>query len=199
MQGFIKPNGNNDDGTLTRRLSPLSISVDPIPAFLSLTPEDQQSTIDRSHVQPIAGGMDSYSSIVDTASPIAMIDTSGSGQSVPLQCTPPARANNAVLVFQRSSRFHVPEAEGGHLLIPAQDQLHFPPQCSQDDSKFVYQNQIQTLYLLPNVRYDGFPSREELRGVPDCTIIYSNPVSCITVCIHVCMHVCVCEREGERE
>ena len=180
MQDFIKPNGNNDDATLTRRpLSFLSISVDSIPAFLSLTPEDQQSTVDRSRVQPIAGVMDLYSSRVDIVSPIATNDTSGSDQSVPLQCTPPARANNAVLVFQRSSRFHVPEAEGGHLLIPVQDQLHFPPHCSQGDHKFVYQNRNQTLYLLPNVRYDGFPSREELRGVPDCTIIYSNPVSCI--------------------
>jgi hypothetical protein len=183
VQDFIKPNGN-EDATLIRRLSSLSISFDPIPAFLSrsLTPEDQQSTIDRSHVQPVAGGMNSYygSSRVDIDA-----EVSGSGESVPLQCTPPARANNALLVFQCSSGLHVPEAEGGHFLIPARNQLCFPP---QGESKFVYQDWHQTstyLHVLWDVRCDGFPSGEELRRVPHCTIIYSNPVSCITVCVHV--------------
>ena len=105
--------------------------------------------------------------------------TSGSSQNIPPQCTPPYRANNTLLVFQRSSG--LPEAEGGHFLIPAQNQLCLPPHCFRQGIRYVYSSQYPTPYLLPYVRCDGFPSQEELRQVPYCTVIYSNPVSCVCV------------------
>lgn len=186
VQEFIKRKGNNEeDATLIRRLSSLSISVDSTPAFLSLTSEDLHNTISTSRVQPVANGMDLYGrprvQMDPIASPVETTYTSDSSQSVPPQCTPPSRANNSLLVFQRTSG--LPAANGGQFLIPARNQLCCAPQCPQDHSKYVYPSLNPTPHLLSDVRCDGFPSREKLRLVPACTIIYSNPVSyvCITV------------------
>ena len=125
--------------------------------------------------------------------------TSGSDQSIPPQCTSPGRASNVCLVFQRSSG--LPVAEGGQFLIPARKQLCILPQCSRDVSKFVYLSLYPTPYLLPNVRCDGFPSREKFMQVPVCTIIYSNPVSvCVyviqlvdSIALIVCLHIAIRE------
>ena len=177
-QDFIKQRGHNDDTTLTCWQGDLSISFDLIPAFLSITPEDQQS-----HVHPIAERMDSSSrpgigmaQISPNFPSISMVFTSRSSQ---LQCTPPVRANNIAMVFQHPIR----PPEGSDIMIPELKQTYIPPQCFINGGRqqFVYPSLEPTRYRnLPDVRCDGFPSREELHVmVPDCTMIYSSSVSTV--------------------
>ena len=169
---------HNEGATLTHRLSSLSISFDLVPAFLSLTPEDQQCA------QLIADGRDSSSRVEmdpEMSPRVPPTYSSRSGQSIQTQCTPPGRANNSLFVFQRPSR----PPEGSCMLIPTSRQLScLPPQSSSNSRqqiRFVYPSPESTRYLLPDVRCDGFPSREELRLVPDCTIIYSSSVSYVFI------------------
>lgn len=107
-----------------------------------------QITIDQSHMQSTTEGIDSCSRVEmdPQVSPIAIVPptcTSGSSQSIPPQCTPPGRANNTLLVFQCSSG--LPATEGSHFLIPAQNQLCFPPQYSRDDSKFISESNLVSI------------------------------------------------------